>query len=101
MKIYNGEIYYNQSEAAKLWNVSRATVWAKIRNGGIPAFDVLGRMMIKKEFVDKVISANFELANGQFFKGWRGKRERVTRTSEFLKERAERVAAKKQQKHKK
>lgn len=98
MKIFNGEIFYTQSEAAKAWNVSRGTVWAKIKNGGIPAFDILGQKMISKSFVDKVNNANFELANGQFFKGWRGKRARVTKTSEMLKARAERVAAKKAKK---
>jgi hypothetical protein len=101
MLVFNGEIFYSQSEAAKAWNVSRGSVWAKIKSGGIPAFDILGRKMISKDFVDKTKNANFELANGQFFKGWRGKRERVTRTSEMLRERAERVAAKKAKKQSK
>lgn len=100
MKIYNGEIFYSQSEAAKAWNVSRTAVWYKIKSGGIPAFDVLGKKMISKAFVDRVLNANFELANGQFFKGWRGKRHRDTPTSEMLKERAERVAKKKEMKKK-
>ena len=101
MKVYNGEIFYSQKEAAELWNVSRTTVWNKIKSGGIPAFDILGQKMISKDFVDKVLNGNFALANGQFFKGWRGKRERVTHTSEMLRERAERVAAKKAKKQNK
>lgn len=95
MKEYNGVKYYTQGEAANLWNVARSTVWHKVKSGGVPAFDVFGRKMIREDFVQKVLNGNFELANGQFFKGWRGKRDRVTPTKTAAKERAERVAAKK------
>ena len=95
MKEYNGTIYYTQGEAAKLWNVSRTSVWTKVKNGGVPAFDVFGRKMIREDFVKKVLNGNFELANCQFFKGWRGKRQRVTKTSLEAEARAKRVQARK------
>lgn len=96
MKEYNGTKYFSQYEAANLWNVSRTTVWTHVKNGGVPVFDVFGRKMIREDFVQKVLNGNFELANGQFFKGWQGKRQRVTKTSLEAEARAERVAAKRQ-----
>lgn len=95
MKEYNEQIFYTQTEAAELWNVARSTVWKKVKTGGVPVFDVLGVKMIREDFVQKVLNGNFELANGQFFKGWNGKRDRETPTKTAARERAERVAKKK------
>lgn len=94
MKEYNGQIYFNQSEAAKALKVARVTLWQKVRAGKVPVFDVLGEKMIPKEFVDKVLAANFELLDGSQIKGYKGRREHVTKTSELHAARAARKVAK-------
>lgn len=90
MKEFNGKTYFTQTEAAQALKVARVTLWRKVNAGTVPVFDVLGNKMIEKDFVDKVLSGNFELLNGDFLKGYKGRRSRITKTSELFAERAER-----------
>lgn len=94
MKEYNGQFFYNQSEAAKALKIARVTLWQKVRAGKVPVLDVLGEKMISKEFVDQVLSANFRLLDGSEIKGYKGRREHVTPTSELHAGQAERRKAK-------
>lgn len=47
--------FYTFTEAAKMLNITRATLYKKVREGYIPEENVLGRRMINLDFLEDAL----------------------------------------------